>query len=80
MIGQTIFVSRVKTTKRLYFAGLVAAKFVNRVPVSLPTGPPSHRFSTDLGGEQDGVVEADLHLAKSPGGGSKLLVSLPYIL
>lgn len=32
---------------------------------------------TDLGGEQDGVEEADLHLARSPGGGNRFPVSLP---
>ena len=48
--------------------------------MSHQTGTLNYRINTDLGGEQDGVVEADLHLAKSPGGGNKLLVSLPYIL
>ena len=48
--------------------------------MSHQTGTLSYRINTDLGGEQDGVVEADLHFAKSPGGGNKLLVSLPYIL
>ena len=59
----------------------MVVKFFHKFCLGVPlTGTLNYRINTDLGGEQDGVVEADLHLAKSPGGGNKLLVSLPYIL